>query len=204
MAEFTFDVASHTYMLDGARLPSVTEIIRPIRQDFSMIGADVLEAKRALGTAVHMACEFDDLGELDDAETDSKIMGYVSAWRKFRDDTQSSVELNEQKLFHPYLKFAGTIDRVAFLRTDEDSKESLWLLDIKTSAEPHPSYGVQLSGYSILYGATIGEKYDCEIKRASVHLRADGSYKFHRYTNPNDEAVFYACRSLIAWKEANK
>lgn len=204
MAEFTFDAASHTYLLDGARLPSVTEIISPIRQDFSMIGAEVLEAKRALGTAVHLACEFDDLGELDDAETDSKIMGYVHAWRKFKSDTSAIILFNEQRMYHEVLRFAGTVDRVAALELS--GALDTWIIDIKTSEEAHPSYGVQLAGYALLLEAFERINWTKHVKhnRASVHLRSDGTYRMHRYQQHIDESAFRACLALNHWKETTK
>lgn len=214
MQAFTFDEASHVYRLDGHRLPSVTEILAPIKPDFSMVPPAVLEAKRAFGTAVHLACELDDLGELDDDATDPAVMSCVQAWRRFRSDTGATVVMNEQRLYHPALRFAGTLDRLAYLRMKGDDQPSTWLLDIKTGAEPMPSFGVQLAGYRLLLTAqedpgplssAFGEAFRSigadSIKRASVHLDASGGYRFHEYRDPADEATFMACLAIHRFKE---
>ena len=199
MPAFTFDEASHTYAIDGARLPSVTQLLEPIKPDFSMVPRDVLEAKRALGVAVHLACEIDDQGELDDDSTDAGVMGYVAGWRKFKAECRAVIMLNEQRLYHPALRYAGTIDRVAEIHADAET----WLLDLKTSADPDRSHGVQLAGYEGLLRANNGAGMG-RIRRGTVHLRADGTYKLHEFKNPSDEAVFRACLALHSWKEATK
>lgn len=191
-----FDPDAHVYRLDGQVVPSVTQLLKPIGQDFSMVPPDVLEAKRALGTAVHLACELDDEGDLDDDSLDPVLAPYVSAWRKFKAETRAMIVMNERQLGHLTLRYAGTLDRLAKIRSD------MWLLDIKTSAEPHASYGVQLSGYEELLRAD--EYTDQPVKRGTVHLRDDGTYRLHEFKNPNDAAAFRACLSLFHWKESAK
>lgn len=204
-AVFNFDEASHTYTLDGVRLPSVTQLLAPIKPDFSMVPPDVLEAKRALGVAVHTACEIDDQGELDDEGTDPVVMRYVAAWRLFRTQTAATILANERRLYHPTLRFAGTVDRAADISTGRGSARDLWILDLKTGDEPHASYGVQLAGYEALLRANDERiSPDLRLRRGTVHLRDDGTYRLHEFKNPNDSAAFMACLSLHAWKEANQ
>lgn len=192
MYEFNFDEATHTYTLNGRRLPSVTQLLAPIGMDFSMVPADVLEAKRQLGTAVHQACELDDDDDLDEDSLPDALRPYLAAWRKFKADTGALVLDNERKLFHASLGFAGTLDRRVTMRGD------LWLLDLKTSAEPHASYGVQLAGYEVLL------QHSEPHRRGTVHLRDDGTYRLHEFNNPNDAACFRALLSLHHWKESTK
>lgn len=192
-ADFHFDPIEHRYTLGTRRLPSVTQILAPIKPDFSMVSADVLERKRELGKAVHLACELDDLGELDDAETDELVLAYVNGWRKFLADTGAVVLENERQLFHPTLLYAGTLDRVVGVDGGR------WLIDLKTVyPEPVPSFGVQLAGYDLLRQAAGGGSADV---RASVHLLPDGSYRMKQYKNPNDHIIFRALLSLAHWKQ---
>jgi len=191
-----FDPLAHVYRLDGQVVPSVTQLIKVIGPDFSMVPPGVLENKRALGSAVHLACELDDEGDLDDDSLDPVLAPYVSAWRKFKAESGASIVMSEQQLAHPGLRFAGTLDRV--VKTGDD----VWLLDLKTSADPHASYGVQLAGYEELL---LAQEYDGEpIKRATLHLRADGGYRLHQFKNPNDFGAFRACLSIFYWKESSK
>lgn len=200
---FTFDEPTHEYRLDGVRLPSVTQILAPIKPDFSRVDPATLEAKRALGVAVHLACELDDQGELDDDGTDPRVLGFVAGWRRFRADTGAAILANEQRLYHPALRYAGTLDRLAYLRTGDDAHAAAWILDLKTGDEAHPSFGVQLSGYELLLRAQRGEDGHTDLRRGTVHLREDGTYRLHRFTDPGDEATFIACLTIARWRENN-
>jgi len=195
---FTFDEAAHEYRLDGRKLPSVTSIIRPIAPDFSAIPPHVLERKRAIGTAAHLACELDDLGELDEESLDPILVGYLQAWRGFKDATGAIVIANECRLYHPRLNYAGTLDRLLSIGGN------LWLVDLKTSADPVPSYGVQLAAYAELLKSSDAQLVPQEPRRASLHLRDDGTHKLHEFKNPNDWPAFVACLSLYQWKESNQ
>jgi hypothetical protein len=200
-----FDEATHTYTVAGVRLPSVTQIIAPIREDFAGIPPAVLEAKRQLGTAVHLACELDDLGELDEPETDPEVMAYVQAWRSFRRCLDVEILANEQRLHHPALRYAGTIDRFVNMATRTKGGQALWVLDLKTAAEAHESYGPQTAAYSELLRVAGHYPLSAETpRRGTVHLRSDGTYRLHEFKNPNDEAAFRACLAIHNWKEANK
>lgn len=195
MADFTFDAETHTYRLDGLRLPSVTEIIKPLSPDFSRIPADVLEAKRALGVAVHAACEFDDRDELDDSNTDQQVMGYVAAWRRFKSETRCSVLMNEQALYHASFRFAGTVDRVV-----EIVGVGKMLIDLKTAALMDDVFGVQLAGYQILLAAHINDP----ITRQGLRLKPDGTYQLIKYDDQNDLPCFMGLLAIHNWKESRK
>lgn len=193
--DFNFDEASHTYTLGGVVIPSVTQVLKPIAPDFSMVPPAVLERKRALGVAVHLACELEDDGDL--GECDDVLTPYVDGWRKFKEDTGALILMNERRLFHPALRYAGTLDRLVTMRGD------VWMLDIKTSADPAPSYGAQTAAYVELIRAMEGDARG-PIRRGTVHLREDGTYRLHEFKNPNDLPAFMACLSLHHWKESNK
>lgn len=194
--DLQFDPDAHVYRINGQVVPSVTQLIKPLGPDFSFVPPEVLEAKRALGVAVHLACELDDDGDLDDDDLGESLWPYVRAWRRFKVDANVSILMREQKLGHESMRFAGTLDRVLVAGGKH------WLLDLKTSAEPHASYGVQLAGYEELLFANeyVGEK----LSRATLHLRDDGTYRLHQFKNPNDFGAFRACLSIFNWKESVK
>lgn len=194
----TFDEARHEYRVGGVVVPSVTQILRPIRPDFSAISPEVLERKRALGTAVHLACELDDDGELDDETLDDALQPYVAAWRKFKAEQRVEIIFNEKKLHHPRLMYAGTLDRVVEFPDGE-----MWLLDLKTSTDPHPSYGVQTAAYAELLEANELMR-GITPKRGTLHLDDDGRYRLRPNNNPNDVACFRALLSIHQWKETAK
>lgn len=196
-AAFHFDPIEHRYTLDGRALPSVTQILTPIKPDFSMVSSDVLERKRQLGQAVHKACELHDDGDLDEDATDPLVMAYVRGWQKFMADTGAVVLENERQLYHPALAFAGTLDRALSVNIVGVSEQ--WIVDIKTvHPQPVPAFGVQTAGYDLLRQADGRKAADV---RASVHLLDDGTYRLKQYNDPNDHIVFRALLSLAHWKQ---
>lgn len=196
MAELTFDQESHTYRLDGQVVPSVTQLLQPIRPDFSGIPPMVLEAKRALGIEVHYACELDDEDDLDEDSVPEAVVPYLAAWRKFKADTGAVVVMNEQQLAHSALRYAGTLDRVVRVRDGDH-----YLIDLKTSISMNASFGVQLAGYQLLLDDSA---FTTKLARKGLQLKNDGTYKLVPYENPNDVAAFRACLSLFHWKESQK
>lgn len=189
-----FDEPSHTYSFGGQIVPSVTQVLAPIKPDFSRVPPAILERKREIGNAVHLATELDDEDDLDDDSVPEEIRPYVEAWRSFKRGTGCVVIANERRVFHPVLRFAGTLDRVLKM-PDGDH----WLVDLKTSSELYPSYGPQLAGYEL---ALIHNDERVDV-RAAIQLMPDGKFRIERYTNPNDESVFRACLAIHHWKESN-
>lgn len=197
--DLEFDPGSHVYRLGGAVVPSVTTIIRPL-QDFGAVPAGVLAQKAALGTAVHLACELDDAGELDDGETDPVVMGYVNGWRRFLRDTEARVLMCEQRLAHAGLRYAGTLDRV--LVGARGRHGLAMLVDLKTSVQMAPSFGVQLAGYQLLLESAHPELPP--LSREGLQLRADGTYHLQPYRNPNDRPCFMGLLAVHHWKESSQ
>lgn len=81
-----FDELTHTYTLEGVRLPSVTQILqRAGLIDFSKIPGPILLAARDRGAAVHRAIHYLNEGDLDpDFEHEfPEYWPYVAAWINF-------------------------------------------------------------------------------------------------------------------------
>lgn len=194
--DLQFDPVAHVYTVDGMPVPSVTQLLAPIKPDFSMVPPDVLERKRQLGTEVHYACELDDEDDLDEDSVPAAVEPYLAAWRRFKADTGAEVLMNEQRLFHPTLRFAGTLDRVVRVRSGD-----VYLIDLKASISMPASYGVQLAGYQLLLDESA---LTTKLARKGLQLRDDGTYKLVPYLNPNDLPAFMACLALFNWKESNK
>lgn len=190
VAVFRFDAASHRYFLGDEELPSVSRIIRPL-QDFSSVPSDVLAMKAALGTAVHLATELDDAGDLDEESLDDAVVPYLAAWRAFRSDTGAEFHAIESRLYHPQLRYAGTLDRLATLRG-----RGTWLLDIKSGASVDPWVGVQLAAYRLLVEAD-GRRVDSV---GAVQLCPDGTYRLHKFGHPDDTRCFHGLLAVYHWR----
>jgi hypothetical protein len=183
----TFDEASHTYRFNGELVPGVTSILQPL-SDFSFVDPDVLAAASAFGTAVHRACELDDLGELDEESLDDALVPYLSAWRRFCTDHAAEWTMVEGKVFHPSLRYAGTLDRYGKLQGKP------WVVDIKTSTSLMPSVGPQLAAYKNAIPSVPPLT-----GRMAVQLKADGNYVAKSYTDRSDWPLFCSLLTLRQW-----
>ena len=191
--ELEFEEATHTYRVRGVVLPSVTQIIKPVSPSFDMVDPATLEQKRQFGVAVHLACELVERGELDDSATHPRIMGCVAAWLSFLSDAQATVLASETKHYSPIHRFAGRIDRVVDMRTGP------LLIDLKTSDQAYPSYGVQTAGYAVMLEEEFGK-----LQRATLLLSDDGKYRLVPHNDPADFAAFMGCLAIYHWKRNNQ
>ncbi|MCY1166583.1 hypothetical protein D9M73_65260 [compost metagenome] len=196
MSQLQFDAASHRYTVDGVVLPSVTQILKPL-YSFHGVPAEVLEAKAALGTAVHRACELLDNDDLDQESEEGKaglepIAGYLAGYVKFKAEVRPVVLENETKLFHPVHHYAGTIDRRYTVNRD------LWDIDLKSTVAMSPVVGLQTAAYSELFRANGDRRRP---RRGALQLFPDGKYKLWEFTEPSDLAVFLSLLNVYRFKE---
>lgn len=194
--EFREDI--HEYQWNGRVVPSVTQTLKRA----GLLREYATDSYAWRGTAVHLACELDDRGELDDSpwnpETgtglDDRIRGYLASWRQFRDavilDTYQPV-LIEHRCYHEGWGVAGTIDRIY----PEHGGRGL-VLDAK-SGQPQWTDALQLSAYAALSGLR-------DPARWNVYLDADGApATIVRHTSDaEDRAAWLAALSLARYKGA--
>lgn len=186
---FIFDEATHTYSLGDMRLPSVTQILKPV-VNFDFVPPDVLAYKCHLGIAVHRACELLDQNNLDESSVSPPLIPYIEAWKLFKEQTEFQVLMNEQKMYHSSLLYAGTLDRVGVLNGRKV------ILDLKTSTALSKWVGLQLAGYSLLYKSMCGES----LPRFAIQLKPDGLYHLEEFSDPLDYPVFQSLLNVYNWK----
>ena len=158
----TFDESTHTYTLDGYRLPSVTQVLeRTGIVDYSFIPPRIRDMALERGSAVHAAIALDLENDLDEASVEP-IMGYVIAARNARRDLGIvKPDLFEQRGHHPQYRYAGTVDLIAGdVLLDWKTNSAEWWVRLQTAAyaamQPEPG----------------------RFKRIAVELHDDGSYRF--------------------------
>ena len=193
-----FEEMSHSYAWDGARVPSVTTVIRPL-EAYSRMSEEMLRPYAERGTAVHELTQWWDAVGADapPADMDPALAGYLKAWVDFRSDHSFEPIAIEQRLYHGGRGFAGTIDRVGRVRG------RISVVDIKTSAKLGPAIGVQLAGYQELWN--WNERRDEHAYgRYAVQLAGDGTYRLMEYDCPLDKAVFWGCLDIHNWLEEVK
>lgn len=168
MKQFTFDAETHTYKLDGVKLPSVTQIIKEVFGEREW-WSDYFAGR---GTALHLAVHYLDQGVLDDDSIDDAIRGRLEGYKLFKNETDYMVLRSEVPLFSKKYRYAGTLDLV--LR--EKIRPINILADIKSSFDP--TVFIQLGGYSLL-----AREYDYDwfgIKEAfAIVLNDHGRFQLH-------------------------
>lgn len=189
-----FEPVGHTYKLDGAPVPSVTQVLQ-LLEDFSGIPAHILEAARVFGSHVHDAVAFDIRGRLDWQTLDLALVPYVEAWRKFKADSGFVVLASEAVVAHRLHRFAGKLDLRGVL-----NKRRV-LIDIKSGQLPR-TVGPQTAAYDEGGKDTHGIK--CE-RRYCLQLNPSlpCGYKLHALTNPSDWSMFLSALNCWRFKYAS-
>jgi hypothetical protein len=189
--EIAFDEATHTYTVAGARVPSVTEIIRPLTF-LDDIPEPLLRDAAERGTRVHAAVNAWNRGAF--VALAPLEQGYVDAWQRFIDDTEATVVASELRVYHDQMRYAGTLDSLV----EMDGK--VWLIDVKTSQDVPPSVGPQTAAYMQAY-QWLGEITLDVRRRGCVLLRPGGTYKLETLADPADWAAFQSCWNIYQWRK---
>lgn len=191
---FRYDSDKHHYWLNERRLPGVTEVLSVLPNGYEAVAPDVLEDKRLLGSAVHLACEYDDLGWLDESTVDPKVAPYLKAWRSFRADIGFICSIVEKRGYSREYGYGGTVDRMG------EIKGAPAVIDLKCVAKLMAQTSLQTAAYAQI----ALEHWGVEVKhRYAVQLRPDGQYRCKRYSDRADRRVFLAYLQGHLWRLAN-
>jgi len=192
---FEFDAENHIYRLDGQAIPSVTQVLSAVGiTDYSHIPIDKRDAAMHFGTAVHLACELWDKGNLNETILDKLLIPYLDGWKKFLADSKPKIMDIENPLYSPKYRYGFRIDRVLKIN------ERITIVDIKTSADAQQGTDLQLAAYLSGWNEGRAPKY-IATDRMAVHLNKDGSYKIIPYKNKNDVNEWLVCLSMYNMKK---
>lgn len=185
-----FDEASHTYTVNGRRLPSVTEILKPVSADFGMVDPGVLDNARNRGVAVDKMIELHERDQLDHGALSDEMLGYLAAWEQFKTDTGFVVLDVQHRVADARLGYAGTADVIGVNRNGVGS-----VIDIKCTAADVPSVGPQTAAYAKAEGV---------VGRYVLYLRPNSSGvivpNLKPLTSAQDWNVFLACLTVHRFK----
>ncbi|HYM24958.1 MAG TPA: hypothetical protein VEU08_17195 [Vicinamibacterales bacterium] len=184
-----FEHDAHRYFLDGIETPSMTRILRDSGVvSFEGVPEFILERARKRGSAVHALCHYLNENDLDWASVDEAYRGYLDGWRRLRDERQIEPLLCEYRVASRRHRLTGTIDILCAIAGDG------WLLDYATGDPVACGKQLQTAGY--LGMAFEWSAEDAKLaavlrrfprwRRASVRLRADGTFQFREYLDPRD------------------
>jgi hypothetical protein len=182
-----FEDESHTYTLDGVRIPSVTTILS-FGQDLSRIPRWTAER----GTALHLATEYDDAGDLDESSVGPLVKPHLDAYREWRARYQPKYIATEERVWGELdgLRYAGCIDRVAMLGN------CLAVIDIKSGA-PRKEHGAQLAAYAHAWRLQNGS---VPAARIGLYVGKDGRAEMKEYRGPQHLEAFSV--ALARWWDA--
>ncbi len=182
----TFDAETHTYRIDGERVPSVTQVLQ---------GAGIIDTRWfteeacTRGTYVALATQWHDEGTLDYDALDEGLKPYLRAWEGFMRAVDAKIVLIEERVFNPTLRYAGTLDRLL------EWGGRLWLVDIKTGSKA-AWHSLQTAAYA----ECLGTPRRATVHRASIVLAEDATYKFSPHRSSSDRDVFRSALNLYHWK----
>ena len=174
----------HIYMLDGQRLPCVSDLCRFLhREIYKDAPLWQMEAAADRGTKVHAATEA--LDKTGRAEIEDEYLPYLQAYAAFRREHDVQWELIEHPDYHPAHRYAGTIDRYGMV----DGFKTL--LDIKTT---YRVYKPLCSASLNLYRMMLEARWRSVERLMILHLKKDGTYKLIKFVA--DDAVPMALLTL--------
>ena len=190
MTTYAFDESTHSYYIAGEKVPSVTEVLS-IFNDYSKIPYHVLEAARERGTLVHKAGELLIQNRLEWSSIDGEIQSYMLGLQRFLKESRAVVTAAEMQVYHPRLKYGGTLDALLHWR------EGYCLGDWKTSLVLPKSVELQLCAYAEAYKAFTGRR----IRRHYAIQLLPNDYQVTRTDKPTNLANWIS--ALNCWKYAH-
>ena len=173
--EILFFDESHTYLVDGEEVPSVTTILNYMSDvEYRGISPAVLDQAAKRGTLVHEYTELLDYDALPD-EIEYEVVGYIKAYADFLRDYKPDWLLIETPVYSEHHGYAGTVDRFGII----DGKKSV--VDIKTVASPTKMQKFTVSSQTSAYEMAIAETYRPgetrrPDRRYALYLGKDGDY----------------------------
>lgn len=195
--ELTFEDSTHTYFLDGVKVPGVTTILKPL-SSYDDVPARIMAIASARGTAVHLATELEDLGTLDYASLDDELTGYLIGYQRFKEVMRPEFVGVEQKTYHKVLKYAGCYDRELILHGKPRAK--LAILDVKSCVTMMPTTGPQTAAYLAAANSHRPSKKDHAVERYGLKLGRDGTFELVPYTGESDLHDFMSCLRVLRFK----
>jgi hypothetical protein len=183
----SFDAGTHSYLLDGEPMPSVTNVLSRF-----WLNDNYLAMQR--GTKVH---EYSVVYDLGDHSPPMEHQPYCKAYIAFREEGRWEPVRLEMAVASSTYRYAGTLDRVFRLPTGE-----FVLLEIK-SGSTHPTHVLQLAAYQ----QALNEwepRLGLEIERAvCLYLQPSGRYSVVSHSPRELEAgldAFLTALRLHRWE----
>ena len=187
VVDIDFDEEGHIYTLRGMRMPSVTQIMRPMSlMLYSDVSDSALYGAADRGTRAHAQVEA--IVKYGVEEWDEDTEGYIRAFQAFQAAFHKEWLGSEYRTYHKVMRYAGTIDLIA----DAGAEGAVDVIDIKTTAQFHRKMlETQLGAYAEAlksWGVKVHGVY-------GLQLLKDGNYRFERLEE--DYRTFLHCMGVV-------
>jgi hypothetical protein len=204
-----FEAETHTYRLNGIRVPSVTQVLTEERFiDFSMVPNGTLEQAQFRGQYVHRVLHLylEDDFDLDDCApeyrgyVDSALLYLMRLKKRPLRDTNGRAIAVEYRFWHVPRMFAGTVDYLGW-----DVDDVLSIDDWKTGEPEDVAAALQTAAYecgirTCLLPAQL-PTYSGPIRRRAVKLYRDGQpARAEPYDDPRDLSIFFSALTCVHFR----
>lgn len=172
-----FDEEQHIYRLRGVRLPSVTQLMKPMsNMVYSDVSEGILMEAADRGTRAHESISNMTLYGIEEADADTEP--YIEAFKDFTRDFKPSWVASEYRTYHKLMMYAGTIDLIGYVRPDDGN--GVDVVDLKTTNVLHRT---MLSAQLGAYGEAL-KSHDVKVRDLyGLQLLKTGRYQFERVDN---------------------
>lgn len=223
---------SHSYRIDGDKVPSITGVLSGIAkpglpQWAANEGGDVVvnrwdelqeltpTERRKLVASAHREVfaeasrrgtavhkGLEQLAAGQEVDVAEGYVGLVDAYLRFVDEWAPRELLVERPVFSRRWRYAGTPDLVADLADGQR-----WLLDWKTGTTIRPEYALQLAAARYAETVLQGDGVEAPVPRVDacgcVHLHLDGSYELRpMHATEVEWRVFLHAIPVSIWAKA--
>lgn len=172
--DIDFDEEKHLYTLRGMRLPSVTQIMKPMSlMLYETVPAGTLEDAADRGTRAHEQVSNYVLYGIEEADPDTEP--YVNAFIEFQRSYQPTWVASEYRTYHKVMRYAGTIDLIGYVEPDDGT--GVDVVDLKCTAQFH---GVMLATQIGAYAEAL-KSHGVQVRnRYGLQLLKTGKYRFEK------------------------
>jgi hypothetical protein len=192
----TFDAETHSYFVDGRRVPSVTQRLQSagLSPDYGGVNPVVLEHARERGIHVEACCQLFSEGTLDEASIHPEAVPYVDAFKRAVRECRIADMRWQVPGYSQDDDTAGTTDIVCRVNGRDA------VIDVKCTYKLDRAYRIQLTAYQ--------RQQSCGRYRYVLHLQKRGTYVLldcddeERREGADDEATWKAVVALARWREA--
>jgi hypothetical protein len=186
----TYNDERHEYRLDGAIIPSTTQVLAA---EGFIDTTFMNDEGRERGSMVHLANKYLLEDRLDMGTLDPRIFSYVDGTRAFINDMGYKPQIIEEPMSHPTYRYGMTPDTIGTVR---QFGEELVLIDWKTGAKDKATI-IQMASY--VEGLRAN---GIEVKHVYIiYLKDDGTYKpeLVRVTQ-HEIGIFLSALACMNWK----